>query len=74
VPTTRAGSEQPDEWRAAYYLLTIRTSDGRDLLRLLGRARHSMTLPVLGYADHVTVTVLGVSPLGRRGPLTRART
>jgi hypothetical protein len=58
---------------ASYYLLTVRTSDGRHLVRLVGRARHSLTLPVLGYTDHLTVTVLGVSPLGRRGQATRAR-
>lgn len=58
---------------ASYYLLTVRTSDGRHLLRLIGRARHSLSLPVLGYTDHLTATVLGVSPLGRRGQATRAR-
>ncbi len=58
---------------ASYYLLTVRANDGRDLLRLIGRAGHSLTLPVLGYSDHLTVTVLGVSVLGRRGPATAAR-
>ncbi len=58
---------------ASYYLLTVRASDGRDLLRLIGRVGHSLTLPVLGYTDHLTVTVRGVSPLGQRGPVAEAR-
>ena len=29
--------------------------------------RHSLTLPFLGYTDHLTVTVTGVSALGRHG-------
>jgi hypothetical protein len=58
---------------ASYYLLTVRASDGRHLLRLIGRAGHSLTLPVLGYNDHLTVTVLGVSTLGQRGPAAAAR-
>ena len=58
---------------AAYYLLTIHASDGRHLLRLIRRSGHVLTLPALGYTDHLTVTVLGVSSLGRRGSATRAR-
>lgn len=58
---------------ASYYVLTVRASDGRHLLRLIGRSRHSLTLPVLGYTDHLKVSVLGVSALGRRGPAVSAR-
>jgi hypothetical protein len=59
---------------ASYYLLTVRASDGRHLLRLVGRTKHTLVLPVRGYTDHLTVTVLGVSALGRHGPSARART
>ena len=52
---------------AAYYLLEVRGSDGRHLLRLIRGRRHSLTLPFLGYTDHLTVTVTGVSALGRHG-------
>lgn len=62
-----------DATGAAYYLLTIHTSDGRHLLRLITRGRHVQYLPVLGYTDHINVTVLGVSTLGRRGPTATAR-
>ena len=58
---------------ASYYVLTIRASDGRHLLRVIGRSGHVQVLPVLGYTDHLTVTVLGVSSLGRRGSVTLAR-
>ncbi len=52
---------------AAYYLLEVRGSDGRHLLRLIRGRRHSLTLPFLGYTDHLTATVTGVSALGRHG-------
>ena len=38
---------------ASYYLLTARSRDGRHLLRLIRRTGHSLTLPVLGYNDHL---------------------
>ena len=52
---------------AAYYLLTVHGTDGRHLLRLIHGRRHSLTLPYLGYTDHFTVTVTGVSAFGRPG-------
>ncbi len=52
---------------AAYYLLTVRGSDGRHLLRVIRGRHHSLTLPYLGYTDRLTVTVTGVSSLGKRG-------
>jgi hypothetical protein len=52
---------------AAYYLLSVRGTDGRHLLRLIRGRHHSLTLPYLGYTDHLTVTVTGVSALGRHG-------
>ena len=58
---------------AAYYLLTVRGSDGRHLLRLIHGKRHSLTVPYLGYTDHVTVTVLGVSALGKHGRAVTTR-
>ena len=58
---------------AAYYLLSVRGTDGRHLLRLIRGRRHSLTLPFLGYTDHLTVSVTGVSALGRHGRSTSAR-
>ena len=58
---------------AAYYLLTVRGSDGRQLLRIIRGRGHSLTLPFLGYTDHLTVTVTGVSALGRHGRSVSAR-
>jgi hypothetical protein len=58
---------------AAYYLLSVRGTDGRHLLRLIRGRRHSLTLPYLGYTDHLTVTVTGVSALGRHGRTVSAR-
>jgi hypothetical protein len=52
---------------AAYYLVEVRGSDGRHLLRLIRGRHHSLALPVLGYTDHLTVTVTGVSALGKHG-------
>ena len=58
---------------ASYYLLTARSRDGRHLLRLIRRSGHSLTLPVLGYNDHLRITVVGVSALGRRGRAASVR-
>jgi hypothetical protein len=52
---------------AAYYLLSVRGSDGRHLLRLIRGKHHSLTLPYLGYTDHLTVAVTAVSALGKHG-------
>jgi hypothetical protein len=52
---------------AAYYLLSVHGSDGRHVLRLIRGRRHSLTVPFLGYTDHLTVTVTGVSALGKHG-------
>jgi hypothetical protein len=52
---------------AAYYLVRITGTDGRHLLEVIRGRRHSLTLPVLGYSDHLTVTVTGVSVTGRHG-------
>jgi hypothetical protein len=52
---------------AAYYLLSVRGTDGRHLLRVIHAKHHSLTLPYLGYTDHLTVTVTGVSALGKHG-------
>jgi hypothetical protein len=57
---------------AAYYLLQVKGSDGRHLLRLVRGRSHSLTLPVVGYKDHLTATVTGVSALGKRGPAASA--
>ncbi len=52
---------------ATYYVVRITGSDGRHLLRLVRGRRHLLTVPVLGYRDHLRVSVTGVSALGRRG-------
>ncbi len=58
---------------AAYYLLTVHGSDGRHLLRLIRGRHHALTLAYLGYKDRLTVTVTGVSALGRHGRSVSAR-
>jgi hypothetical protein len=58
---------------AAYYLLTVRGTDGRHLLRIIRGRRHSLTLSYLGYTDHLTVAVTGVSALGKHGRAVSAR-
>ncbi|MHB1571071.1 MAG: hypothetical protein ACYC0H_17985, partial [Solirubrobacteraceae bacterium] len=58
--------------RTAYYRVLIQASDGRRVLRLLSRRHRSLAVPVQGYADRLSVTVSAVSPLGRRGPVSRA--
>jgi hypothetical protein len=52
---------------AAYYLLQVTGTDGRHLLKVVRGRRHSLTLPVIGYSDHLRVSVSGVSALGRHG-------
>jgi hypothetical protein len=58
---------------AATYRLRVTATDGRRLLKLIGHSGHTLTLPVVGYADHVTVTVTAVSSTGRAGRATNAR-
>jgi hypothetical protein len=57
----------------SYYDVTVTGSDGRHLLLIIRAGSHSLTFPVLGYNDHLTVSVTGVSALGRRGRLVSAR-
>ena len=59
---------------AAYYLVHVTGSDGRHLLDLVRGRRHALTLPVIGYHDHLRVSVTGVSVLGRKGRAVSART
>jgi hypothetical protein len=54
------------------YLVRLTASDGRHLVRLIGRA-HRISLPALGYGDTLTVTVTGVSSTGRRGVAVHKR-
>jgi hypothetical protein len=58
---------------AAYSLVQVTGSDGRRLVEVVRGHRHTLSLPVLGYSDHLRVTVTGVSPLGRRGRSVSAR-
>ena len=58
---------------ATSYSLRVTASDGRHLLKLIGRRGHSLKLPVIGYSDRISVSVAGLSPLGRSGPASRAR-
>jgi hypothetical protein len=52
---------------ASYYLVAVTASDGRHRLDVVRGRRHSLSLPVIGYNDHLRVTVTGVSVLGRHG-------
>ena len=49
------------------------TTDGRRLHRTVSPKKHSGSLPVIGYKDGVTVSVIGLSADGRRGPTVRAK-
>jgi hypothetical protein len=55
---------------ASYYLVRITGSDGRHLLELT--RRRSLTVPVLGYADRITVAVTAVSTMNRQGRTVHA--
>ena len=57
---------------ASRYRVTIAGTDGRHLVRLLGGRGHKFSLPALGYEDRLTVSVVGISKLGRRGHTKRA--
>ncbi|HEY5428151.1 MAG TPA: hypothetical protein VIK04_03475 [Solirubrobacteraceae bacterium] len=52
---------------AAYYLEAVIASDGRHLLHVVRGRHHALTLSVIGYQDHLRVSVTGVSVLGKRG-------
>jgi hypothetical protein len=58
---------------AAYYRVQVVGSDGRRLLDLVRGHRHTLTLPVIGYHDRLSVTVTGMSVLGRKGRAVSAR-
>jgi len=55
---------------ASYYLVRITGSDGRHLLKLT--RRRSLTVPVLGYADRITVAVTAVSTIDKHGRTVHA--
>jgi hypothetical protein len=55
---------------ASRYLVRIDASDGRHLQELIPARRRSVQIPALGYADHIRVTVTGISATGRTGPTT----
>jgi hypothetical protein len=57
---------------AEHTLLRIVASDGRHLQRLVAPGTRSGSLPVLGFRDRITVTVIGVAPDGSRGPAVKA--
>ena len=46
--------------------------DGRHLTRVVSHGPHRFTLPAIGYANKLTVTVAGVSAYGKTGRATRA--
>jgi hypothetical protein len=58
---------------ADYYVATIVGSDGRHLVKVLRGPHHTLNLPVIGYKDHLSVQVIGVSLLGRKGSAVSAR-
>jgi hypothetical protein len=57
---------------AEHTLLRIVATDGRHLQRLVAPSTRSGSLPVLGFRDGVTVTVIGVAADGSRGPAVKA--
>ncbi len=53
---------------AARTLLVIVGSDGRHLQRIVSRPTRGGSVPVIGFNDRVTVTVIGLGPDGTPGP------
>lgn len=58
---------------ADYYELRLTASDGRHVLDVIRGHRHEVTLPVIGYQDHLRASVTAVSLLGRHGGARSAK-
>ena len=57
---------------ASHYVVHAIGDDGRHLTRVISHGPHRFSLPAIGYANTLTVTVAGVSAYGKTGPATRA--
>lgn len=53
-------------------LIEISATDGRRLHELVSIRTRRISVPVIGYRDGITVTVVGVGVDGRRGPAAKA--
>jgi hypothetical protein len=49
-------------------LVTIAATDGRRIQRVLPPSAKSLTVPVIGFKDGITATVVGLGETGKRGP------
>lgn len=58
---------------ATRVLITIASTDGRHLQRVVSASTRRGSVPALGTSDGVTVTVTGIGADGARGPATSAR-
>jgi hypothetical protein len=53
---------------AAHVMVRIVASDGRHLERVVASTKRTGSVPVIGFRDRVTVTVIGLAADGSRGP------
>ncbi len=58
---------------ATHTLVKIVASDGRRVQQVLAVTKHSLSIPVIGYRDGVTVSVAGISATGKRGSAVTAK-
>ena len=58
---------------AAHTLVKVVTTDGRRLQTVVSARTRKGSVPVLGYRDGVTVTIIGLAADGRRGPAVSAK-
>lgn len=52
--------------------MRVVATDGRHLQRVVSARVKAGSLPVIGFRDGVTVTVIGLGPDGARGPAVSA--
>ena len=57
---------------AAHYVVRLTGNDGRRQVVLVSHGAHRVTVPALGYADRLAVSVTGVSAYQRSGPSAKA--
>ena len=67
----RSSCASPVRPAPSRYLVRLRASDGRHIQRIVAGPR-PLRIGVLGYADHLTVSVTALSATGRTGPPTTA--
>ena len=57
---------------SAHTLLRIVATDGRHLQQIVTPRTRRGSVPVIGFRDGITVTVIGLGPDGSRGPAVKA--